>query len=50
MILLEAAFLGWKFALVRSAAALPVFICMAEVMAAYSRHTGVRLNELEAEG
>jgi uncharacterized membrane protein YraQ (UPF0718 family) len=50
MMLFEAAFLGWKFTLVRSAAALPVFICIAEVMAAYSRRTGVRLNQVEAEG
>lgn len=50
MMLFEAAFLGWKFTLVRSAVALPVFIFIAEVMAAYSRRTGVQMNQLEADG
>jgi hypothetical protein len=43
MLLFEVSFLGWKFTLVRSAVALPVFILIAEIMAAYARRAGVQL-------
>lgn len=37
MALFEASFLGWRFALVRAAIALPVFVLIAEAMAIYIR-------------
>jgi uncharacterized membrane protein YraQ (UPF0718 family) len=47
MILFEASFLGWRFALVRAAAALPVFVIIAEIMTVYTRRAGLQLEQLE---
>lgn len=47
MVLFEVSFLGWKFALTRAAVALPVFVLIAEVMAAYTRRTGLQMKQLE---
>lgn len=47
MLLFEVSFLGWKFTLVRSAVALPVFILIAEIMAAYARRAGLQLKQFE---
>jgi len=40
MLLFEVSFLGWRFALVRAAIALPVFVLIAEIMATYTRRVG----------
>ncbi len=45
MMIFEASFLGWKFTLLRAIAALPIFILIAEVMAFYSRKTGIEMSK-----
>ena len=47
MMLFEAAFLGWRFTLLRAAAAIPVFVLIAEIMTAYVRRNGLLLQELK---
>lgn len=49
MLLFEVSFLGWKFTLVRAAVALPVFIVIAEIMAAYARKTGLQLRQFKGD-
>jgi uncharacterized membrane protein YraQ (UPF0718 family) len=48
MLIFEVSFLGWKFAMVRAIVALPIFVLIALAMAAYSRKTGIELNEIGA--
>jgi uncharacterized membrane protein YraQ (UPF0718 family) len=43
MLMFEMSFLGWKFTFIRAAAALPVFILIAEVMTRYARDKGLRM-------
>jgi len=47
MVLFEVSFLGWRFALVRVMAALPVSVLIAETMAAYTRRAGLQLRQLD---
>ena len=48
MMIFEASFLGWRFTLIRSAVALPIFILIAEVLAVYSRKSGIEMNVIES--
>lgn len=47
MVLFEAGFLGWKFAIVRAGIALPVFTVIAWIMARYCRGAGLRISDVE---
>ncbi len=44
MTLFEVSFLGWRFALIRAAIALPVFILIAEIMAVFATDPESRLD------
>ena len=47
MLMFEMSFLGWRFTLIRAAAALPVFILIAEVMTRYARDKGLPMGNTE---
>ena len=49
MLSFEIGFLGWKFSLLRTLVALPVFLIIAEILARYLRNTRFEINHVEAQ-
>lgn len=46
MVMFEISFLGWRFSLVRAAAALPVFLLTAQVMARFARNKDLPMGRM----